>query len=102
MSVLSSRQLSEWMAYDRLEPFGEERADLRAGVVASVIANVNRGKKGKAYSPQDFTLKFGEQEAEEPYKQSTEEMKKIMMGMAEATKPKKKKDLKSFKKKEGK
>ena len=49
-----------WAAYAELEPFGEERADLRAGIMASVYANVHRdSKRSKAYSPSDFTPKFG-------------------------------------------
>ena len=35
-------------------PFGDERADLQAGIVASTIANVNRGKNTSAYKPEDF------------------------------------------------
>ena len=54
LSRMDSRELAEWAAYYSVEPFGEERDDLRAGIVASVIANVNRGKSSKAYSPQDF------------------------------------------------
>lgn len=42
---LTSRELGEWIAYYRLEPWGEERADLRAGIVASTIANVHRNPK---------------------------------------------------------
>jgi len=51
------------MAYYRLEPFGWERADLHAGIVASTIANVNRDKKRRAkpYSPKDFIISFDEQ-----------------------------------------
>jgi hypothetical protein len=53
-------QALAWRAYAQIEPFGEERADLRSGIVASVIANVNRDpKKGKAFNPQDFMPKFG-------------------------------------------
>lgn len=51
-------QFAEWMAYSTLEPWGEERDDLRMGIVASTIANANRGKNTKAYSPQDFMPKF--------------------------------------------
>lgn len=58
LTRVSSRELTEWMAYYELEPFGEERADLRAGIIASTVANVNRAK-GKAYQPQDFMPKFG-------------------------------------------
>lgn len=46
------------MAYAQIEPFGEERSDIRSGVIASTIANVNR-KKGKApYKTKDFMPKF--------------------------------------------
>jgi len=46
--------MAEWIAYDRIDPWSEARADLRAGIIASVIANVNRGKKTKAFRPLDF------------------------------------------------
>lgn len=42
---IESRELTEWMAYAQVEPFGEERADLRAGIVAATIANANRDPK---------------------------------------------------------
>jgi hypothetical protein len=48
----------EWREYDRLEPFGEERGDLRAGIIASTIANANRGKKTKPFKPADFMPDF--------------------------------------------
>ncbi len=57
MARCDSREFAEWRAYYELEPWGEERADLRAGIVASTIANVNRGK-GKAFSPGDFMPEF--------------------------------------------
>jgi len=69
LARISSRELAEWMAYAELEPFGEERADLRAGIVASTIANVNRGKNRKAYKAVDFVPKF-----ERKRRQSANEM----------------------------
>jgi inner membrane protein involved in colicin E2 resistance len=62
--------LTEWEIYAAIEPWGEERADLRAGIIASVIANVNRGKGQKAFTPQMFmpyadTGKDSEEEAQE-------------------------------------
>ncbi len=50
------------MAYLSLEPIGEERADLRSGIVASVIANANRKKGTRAFKPDDFMPKFGRQQ----------------------------------------
>lgn len=61
---MTSRQVAEWMAYNQIEPFGEERADLRAGIVASTIANVNRGK-GQPMKPADFMPKFDRRETDQ-------------------------------------
>ncbi len=53
------------MAFYELEPFGDARADLRAGIIASTLANVNRGKETKAFTPQDFMLFTDEIERED-------------------------------------
>ena len=58
LARISSRELSEWMAYYELEPWGEERADLRAGIIASAMANV-WGAKTK---PADFMPNFDNEE----------------------------------------
>lgn len=50
---MSGRELSEWVAFDRISPIGDERADLRAGIVASVVANAHR-TKGEPFKPADF------------------------------------------------
>ncbi len=59
LSELDSRELSEWMAYETVEPFGAVRDNLHAGVVAATVANVNRAKGDKTFSPDDFLLQFG-------------------------------------------
>jgi len=58
LADMTSAHFAEWMGYARLEPFGEDRADLRMGIVASVIANSNRGKGQKAFKPSDFIPSF--------------------------------------------
>ena len=57
---LTSRQIAEWMAYYTIEPFGEQRADLRAAIVASTVANANRdpAKRREPFSPTDFMPQF--------------------------------------------
>lgn len=66
---MSMAQLREWAEYDALEPFGERREDLRAGIVAAAIMNVNRSKKSdKVWAPQDFILEFSrETEKDVPF-----------------------------------
>jgi len=53
---LTSHELSEWMAYAQIEPFGQGRTDLGAGVVAATVANASGPrKKGQApFRPEDF------------------------------------------------
>ena len=38
-ATLSYSEFQEWCLYYQVEPWGEDRADLRAGIVASTIAN---------------------------------------------------------------
>jgi len=49
-------EFNAWQAYWSISPFGDVRADLSAGVIASTIANVNRPKHHKGYSAEDFML----------------------------------------------
>jgi hypothetical protein len=67
LKALTSRQLAEWRAFYRLQPFGAYRDDWRAGMIASVIANCNRRKNTKPFLPTDFMP-----QTEKP-KQSVEE-----------------------------
>lgn len=60
LARLPQRVWSEWQEFAALEPFGEERADLRAGIVASTITNCMARKGGTAYKPRDFMPQFVE------------------------------------------
>ncbi len=50
------------MAYASLEPFGEERADMRSALVAATVANAFRSRK-EPFQVADFMLRFGEEQA---------------------------------------
>jgi hypothetical protein len=55
LSRISSLELTEWMAYYKMDPFGEERADMRSAMVCTVMANAWGKKKFKI---EDFMPKF--------------------------------------------
>ncbi len=74
----SSHELTEWMAYLSLEPVGEERADLRSGIVASVVANANRKKGTRPFKAEDFMPKFDKV----VHEQTEEEMQLAAQTMA--------------------
>ncbi len=55
LESMDSRELGEWIAYHTyVETIGDTRQDLRAGIIASTIANVNRGKNRPAFKPNEF------------------------------------------------
>lgn len=59
LGTITSGELTEWMAFDRVEPFGALRGDYQAALVAATIANGFRSGKGKRLSVEDFLLNFG-------------------------------------------
>ncbi|MGB9780618.1 phage tail assembly protein T [Caldanaerobacter sp.] len=77
LSRIDSQELTEWMVYYTLEPWGTEVEDLRTGIVASTIANVNRDpkKQKKPFAPKDFMPIWDKPKQQE---QTVEEQKKII------------------------
>lgn len=58
MARISSQEINEWMAFAQLEPFGADAGYLGHAIVASTVANANRGKGQKAMKIDDFMPKF--------------------------------------------
>ena len=61
MQELGPAEIQGWLEYYRLEPFGQARGDMQAGIVASMVATVANslgGGKGKLPEPSDFMLEF--------------------------------------------
>ncbi len=56
--------LREWMAYFEIEPFGEERADLRSAIACMTTAQAMGLKKngGGKFSLKDFMPEFGKKQ----------------------------------------
>lgn len=56
LSSMSSHLLAEWMAYNRLEPFGDDLLDAHMANLASILINTNRKKGSAAVKPQKLRL----------------------------------------------
>lgn len=56
LGEMSLRELGQWWALWQIDPWGEERADLRSGITDYVIAETNRDprKRSQPFSPRDF------------------------------------------------
>lgn len=71
-----------------LEPFGEDRADLRAGIISSTIANVNRDpKKSQPFAAKDFMPDWSKANKPKP-KLDAERSKQLTNLMLQSGKPK--------------
>jgi hypothetical protein len=84
---LTSNQISEWEAYDRLDPIGTWREDFRLAYLSSLITNIAlsiHGKKGtKMQSPMDFMIEWDPAKHEKATKvQTPEQMRDILMALA--------------------
>lgn len=81
LSRIDSAEITEWMELWRQEGWGEQRADLRNGIVASTIANYagkTRGD-GDPASPWDFMPYIERKAQNEPvYVDDPAEMSKLL------------------------
>lgn len=73
---MTAKQLRDWQIYAELEPFDEQRQDVRIAQVVQTLVNIHRDpKKGKAVTIKDVLLEFNkpigemDKEAETPMEQ---------------------------------
>jgi hypothetical protein len=62
---LTAKEFLEWQAFYSDDPFGDQRADLRAGIVCSTMNNRWRGKNETPAQPIDF-MPFRRQQEQTP------------------------------------
>lgn len=79
----SAREIQDWDAYYKVEPWGAARDNMHAGIVAAMVYNVNRGKDRKALTFADFALSVPERTA------NTIETVKFVTALRALAKPKK-------------
>jgi hypothetical protein len=65
LNSLDSAELTEWMAFESLEAFGDSRADLRMGILASTVANYGGRELKQHAKPADFMPYLQRDEVEE-------------------------------------
>lgn len=58
LSNLSARELDEWVAFFELEPFGDTRGDIQMAQLCTLVANIARDRRQRAYRIKDFLLRW--------------------------------------------
>ena len=61
---LGPGEISWWMAYYSIAPFGPDRDDLRQGITSAILSNQWKGKDDKPSQPHDFMM-FAETDMEQ-------------------------------------
>lgn len=79
---MPSSELTEWMAYYKLEPFGQERDNWHSATLASILINVNRRKNTPAVAPSEFMYR-------DRTSRAGDETKGFLAGLQALAKPKK-------------
>lgn len=80
ITEITGEELAHWIAFYEVNPFGLDRGDLQAGIIASTIANVN---SKKTFQPKDFMPDFDRK----PKRQTMDQMQRNCMkytGLAKA------------------
>ena len=77
LAQITYRQFIEWVVYGDLEPFDEERADIRSAHIVTALANIHRDRKKRRapFKIRDFLLPFGDQSL--PAKKSLQQLKTV-------------------------
>lgn len=92
--------MSEWIAYDKLDPVGEIRGDIRNAQLSSLIVNLFKARFGKKSAkttkPIDFMPEWDKEENEQNEQQKSyqtvDEMKQQIQSIGKAFGANKKKD----------
>ena len=94
LEKLTSKQLTEIIAYNSVEPFGHDTLYFMLGQLISLLYNVNKGKNHSTKGPWDFIpfIKYDNK------KQDPSVIKSIFHALVEETNPNKKKTVKKEKK----
>ena len=71
LARISSRELSEWAAFCKLEPLPDGKADVRAGIIAATVANTGRDpkKRRRPFKPSEFVPQWEEANREQGWEE---------------------------------
>lgn len=82
-SRCSYREFCEWIAFDKIEPFGAVRDDLRIAQLCALTANINRGKGTRPFRVNDFMFDFTRDKKQKS--QTAKQMQMTLGSLARAT-----------------
>jgi hypothetical protein len=85
LASIDGEELTDWLAYYQVEPWDETRADLRNALLMALVANINRRKGARAFSPTEFMLDFDREESREAGTMDSEAIEAVFRAFAAAS-----------------
>jgi hypothetical protein len=85
LAGMSGSQFESWVAYYAIEPFGEQRAELRNGVLGSILLNIFKPRQG-GWAPADVMM-YQERDMAPPLsrKEVAQQVRAALGGLARQT-----------------
>ena len=72
---VDAKEFAMWVAYDRMNPIGDDRVDLLFGSLSALIFNIKRGKRTPSKTANEFMPRW----SIEASRQTPEEMQKRLL-----------------------
>lgn len=79
LSRMTAEEFVEWKAFYKVEPFGDYRADLRAGMMTAPLLNIQMAPAHRKWRAHHWVLN-----TDPPKPQTPEEMKALLQALAGA------------------
>ena len=84
LARMSSAEITEWIAFASIEPFGAETQYIGHAITASTVANANRGKGQRVHKVNEFLPKFEKQSQSVDQMLQVAQMMTVAMGGVDA------------------
>lgn len=73
---ITTVEFAEWAAYNRIDPIGRDRDDLRIAMLCTLVASMARSKGQRAPKVADFMPRF--EEAVEPVRRTGKQIAAVL------------------------
>jgi hypothetical protein len=81
LETMDSDELTDWMAFARIEPLDGYRNDINFASLQSLLGNCNRGSSQKAFTIEDFLPDYFKENKPE---QTPEDMERSLLAWVKA------------------
>lgn len=87
LAAMDARELDDWMAFERLEPFGDRVTQLMVAQLTALVANIVRQKGGRDVRVEDLMPRYVADKSEMDWREMKKRMQMLSRAAAVAATP---------------